>query len=150
VTILDDDDLKRMINKLLAEQRLAVLSSYMDDQPYPNLIAFVHTNDLKNIFFATLRSTKKYENIKNNPYVSMLIDNRGNSPSDFTEAIAVSIFGTVAENDFKDNECINIYLKKHPYLKDFLNIPDCALLKIKIDKFKVVSDFQKVNTILVE
>ena len=144
---MEEVELKSRINKLLADQRLAVLSSNMDDQPYTNLIAFAHTDDLKNILFATLRNSNKFENIKNNPKISMLIDNRGNSPEDISDAIAVSVFGTVSEVNSEVDKCMGIYLDKHPYLKDFLELADCALLKININKFRVVSNFQNVDTL---
>ena len=142
---MEESELKKKVSELLSNQRLAVLSSNMNDQPYPSLIAFAHTDDLQNLFFATLRNSKKYENIKNNPKVSMLIDNRGNSPSDISDAIAVSAFGKVSETDIKDKHCIALYLDKHPYLKEFLDLPDCALLKIKVERLNVISHFQNLD-----
>ena len=147
---MDENELRSRINELFTGQRLAVLSSNMNDQPYPSLIAFAHTDDLKNILFATLRNSNKYENIKNNPKISMLIDNRGNSPEDISDAIAVSVFGTVSEVDSEVDKCMGIYLDKHPYLKEFLEMADCALLKINIDQFKVVSNFQSVDTLSID
>lgn len=147
--ILDEHELKKVVIDILTGQRLAVLSSNMNDQPYPSLIAFAHSEDLRNLFFATLRNSKKYENIKNNPKVSMLIDNRGNSPSDISDAIAVSVFGKASETDIKDEHCVALYLNKHPYLKEFLSMPDCALLKIEVKKYQLVSNFQNVDTLLI-
>jgi general stress protein 26 len=147
---MDEYELRKRVNELFNDQRLAVLSSNMKDQSYPNLVAFVHTEDLKNLFFATLRSSIKYENIKNNPKISMLIDNRGNSPSDISEAIAVSVFGNASEIDREDELSMDIYLRKHPYLKDFIEMPDCALLKIQVEKFKVISNFQNVDILLID
>jgi general stress protein 26 len=142
---MEERELREKVNDLLTEQRLAVLSSYMKDQPYPNLIAFVHTNNLKNLYFATLKNSIKYTNIKDNPKISLLVDNRDNTPTDISEAIALSVFGTISEIDCKDEQCKDIYLRKHPYLKDFLEMPDCALLKIIVEKYLIVSNFQNVN-----
>ena len=149
VIIMEEQELRKRVNELLINQRLAVLSSNMNDQPYPSLVAFAHTEDLQTLFFATLRSSKKYENIKSNPKISMLIDNRGNSPKDISNAIAVSVFGTVSEINSEDEKVRDIYLGKHPYLKDFIEMQDCALLKIKVDEVKVVSNFQNVDTLLI-
>ena len=147
---MEKNELRRRLKELLTNQRLAVLSSNMNDQPYPSLIAFAHTDDLKNIFFATLRKSIKYENITNNPKISMLIDNRRNSPSDIAEALAVSVFGTASEIDCNVDQCKDVFVKKHPYLKEFIAKPDCALLRFKIEKFTVVSNFQNVDTLLIE
>ena len=43
---LEVNELRNRINELLTDQRLAVLSSNMNDQPYTNLIAFAHSEDL--------------------------------------------------------------------------------------------------------
>jgi general stress protein 26 len=139
---MEETELRKKVNDLFSDQRLAVLSSNMNDQPYPSLVAFAHTDDLKNLFFATLRDSNKYKNIINNPKISMLIDNRGNSTSDFSDAIAVSVFGIASEIDAETDKIMNIYLTKHPYLKNFIEMHGCALLKIKVEKFKVISNFQ--------
>ena len=49
----------------------------------------------------------------------MLIDNRGNSPSDISEAIAVSVFGTVVDVGSDADSDFNIYLKKHGKSEQF-------------------------------
>ena len=121
VMILDEYELRKRVNELLFNQRLAVLSSNMKDQPYPSLIAFAHTNDLQNLFFTTLRNSNKYKNIKNNPKISILIDNRGNSPSDISDAIAVSVFGTASEIDINDkhySECKAFFYNKFGFIQE--------------------------------
>jgi general stress protein 26 len=146
---MNDAELKRNLQDLFNEQKLAVLSSNKQDQPYPSLIAFSCTEDLKNFIFVTLRDSNKFNNIKNNPQVSLLIDNRENQPSDFSNAIAVSVFGKAEEIQDDLNLFKNLYLNKHPYLEDFVKSPDCALLKINVEKYSVVSQFQKVQEIIV-
>lgn len=146
---MEEPELKKKLIVLLNEQRLAVLSSNKDDQPYPSLIAFAHTDDLKYIFFATLRNSNKYKNIKNNPKASLLIDNRENTPLDIYNAIAVSVFGTVSEIETSDKGFNEIFLKKYPYLKDFLEMEDCSILKIKVDKYIVISKFQNKDILII-
>jgi general stress protein 26 len=147
---MSDDELRRNIQDLFTEQKLAVLSSNMQDQPYPSLIAFSSTEDLKNFIFVTLRSSNKFENIMNNPQVSLLIDNRANQPSDFSNAMAVSVFGLAEEIHENMDLYKSLYLKKHPYLEDFVKSPDCSLLKINVEKYSIVSQFQKVQTLLID
>jgi nitroimidazol reductase NimA-like FMN-containing flavoprotein (pyridoxamine 5'-phosphate oxidase superfamily) len=146
---MNEDNLIRILKDLFNNQRLAVLASNKQKKPYPNLIAFTCTDDLKNFIFVTLRNSNKFNNIMNNPNVSLLIDNRENLPSDFSNAIAVSVFGFAEE--IKDNEELyrSIYLKKHPYLKDFVKLTDCAFLKINVKKYSIVSQFKKVQEIVI-
>jgi len=146
---MNDDELKRNLQDLFNDQKLAVLSSNKENQPYPSLIAFTCTEDLKNFIFATLRNSNKFNNIMNNPQVSLLIDNRENQPSDFSNSMAVSVFGLAEEIKEDLNLYKNLYLEKHPYLEDFIRLSDCALLKIHVKKYSIVSQFQKVQEIII-
>jgi len=55
--------LKRNLRKLLRSQLLAVLSTQNQGQPYASLVAFASSDDLKSLYFATSRSTRKYANL---------------------------------------------------------------------------------------
>jgi general stress protein 26 len=145
---MSDVELKKNLQDLFNNQKLAVLASNKQNQPYPNLIAFTCTEDLKSFIFVTKRDSNKFNNIMNNPQVSLLIDNRENQPSDFSSAMAVSVFG-LAEEITKDlGQYINLYLQKHPYLEDFVKSSECALLKINVEKYLIVSQFQRVQEIM--
>ena len=141
-------EIKEIVQNLLNSQRLAVLSTQMFGQPYSNLIAFAATEDMKNIFFATSRATRKYANLKTEPRVSLLIDNRSNQETDFGEASAVTVLGTTEEVLGPDRESyLPLYLKKHPYLAEFVTAPTCALIKVKVEKYIMVTQFQEVREI---
>jgi hypothetical protein len=73
----------------------------------------------------------------------MLIDDRDNRPDDIKNAIAVTIVGKSKET--KNKKVINNFLKKHPYLKDFINSPECAMVQIDIEKYISVDNFQNVT-----
>jgi general stress protein 26 len=149
VVNLEKPELRKKLQELFNTQKLAVLGSDMSNQPYPSLIAFAHTDNLQYFIFSTLKDSNKYKNIMNNPRISMLIDNRSNQPSDFSNAIAVSVFGLAEEVKNDKEQFLDLYLKKHPYLKDFVRLPNCVLLRIKVKKYSVVSKFQKVEEIII-
>lgn len=137
--------LKRRLAELFNSQKLAVLSTHNAGQPYASLVAFATTEDLRHLLFATTRSTRKYTNIKSDARVAMLMDNRSNRDSDISNAIAVTATGTTEEVDQKNRDpFLSIYLTKHPHLKDFVNSPSCALIRIRIDTYYLVSKFQRV------
>ena len=56
--------------------------------------------------------------------------------------------GVVGESD--EAAYLNIYLKKHPYLKDFVNSPTCALVLVRVDTYFLVRRFQEVSEIHVK
>jgi heme iron utilization protein len=143
-----DSDIKEIVQDLLNTQRLAVLSTQMSGRPYSNLIAFAAAEGMKDILFATTRATRKYANLKAEPQVSLLIDNRSNQETDFGEAAAMTVLGTAEEVLGPDRErYLHLYLKKHPYLKEFISSPTCALIRVKVEKFILVTQFQEVREI---
>ena len=137
--------LKRRVAELFDSQKFAVLSTHSAGQPYASLVAFAETQDLRHLLFATTRSTRKYVNIKSDARVAMLMDSRSNRDSDISNAIAVTATGTAEEGDQKNGDpFLNTYLTKHPHLKDFVNSPSCALIRMKVDVYYLVSKFQSV------
>jgi nitroimidazol reductase NimA-like FMN-containing flavoprotein (pyridoxamine 5'-phosphate oxidase superfamily) len=144
--IADIAGLKQRIEKLFTSQKLAVLSSYGKRQPYASLVAFAATEDLKYIFFATTRSTRKYENLTSEPNAALLIDDRSNEKKDFSHAIAATALGSSEEvSETERDSLLKIYLAKHPHLKEFVSSPTCALIKVTVQKYYVVSKFQNVQ-----
>lgn len=138
------DETKKIIKKLLENQKFAVLATQSESEPYTNLIAFTSSCDHKNIIFATLKNTKKYSNIRKNSRISILVDNRNNESEDIKRATVISAFGYAQEikNEIKSNK--DLYLKKHPYLHNFINSKDCVLFNLKVDNYIVVNSFENI------
>jgi heme iron utilization protein len=134
-----------VLRSLLQSQSLAALSTCDSGQPYGSLVAFAASEDLGRLYFATPRSTRKYSYLSSEPRVSMLIDNRSNTPEDFHAAAAVTALGRAAE--VLTGEGIQgrrIYLSRHPYLEGFLAAPGTAFFEIGVTVYLMVSRFQNV------
>ena len=141
----DPNKIKRDLKKLLQSQPLAVLATQNQGQPYASLIAFASSDDLKSFYFATTRSTRKYANLSGDSRVAVLVDNRSNKASDFRWAMAATATGKAKEVNARNREkALELYLAKHPHLKDFVHSPTCALCEIKVQTFFVVTRFQSV------
>ena len=140
-----NQDVKKLVRNTLETQNLGVLATLDKTNPYENLVAFVSSKDLKSIVFSTAVYTRKYTNLSTHPQVSFLVDTRSNSEKDFHECVAVTALGKAAEVQ-KEQRSILLrqYLKKHPYLEDFVKSPSCRLFRIQVRKYIVVSEFQKV------
>jgi nitroimidazol reductase NimA-like FMN-containing flavoprotein (pyridoxamine 5'-phosphate oxidase superfamily) len=146
--MIDTAGAKEIVQNLLNTQRLTVLSTQMSGRPYSNLIAFAATEDMRYMFFATTRGTRKYANLTAEPWVSLLIDNRSNQETDFGEASAVTVLGTAEEVlDLDRENYLQFYLQKHPYLEEFVTAPTCALIRVNVEKFIMVTRFQEVREI---
>ena len=136
-----EEQQKKQLYELFLKQRFAVIATQTSNQPYTSLVAFSSTEDLSLLFFATLRQTRKYESILQNTKISMLIDNRQNLSSDIKNAIAVTIVGNASEIKDDRQRFMEIHLKKHPYLKDFLLDSNCALIGLSVEKISIVRQF---------
>jgi nitroimidazol reductase NimA-like FMN-containing flavoprotein (pyridoxamine 5'-phosphate oxidase superfamily) len=139
------DSMRKDLEELFTTQPLAVLSTQNAGQPYASLVAFASSEDLKELYFATTRATRKYANLSSDPRVAMLVDSRSNEVSDFRWAMAVTATGKAEEVEGQEKEkVLKIYLAKHPHLDDFVSSPSCALLKIRVERYYVATRFQNV------
>ena len=138
-------EVKKRIDKVLKSQSIAVLGTSKDDEPYSSLVGFVVTDDLRELVFATMRQRLKYRNIEANPRVTFMIDDRNEQDNDFNETTSVTIVGSA--EDVKGGvreEYASLLVERIPILTDFVSSPDCAVIRVTIDKIYVVSDFESV------
>jgi general stress protein 26 len=140
--VMNDIDIPEDLTELINKQRFCVLATADSGHPYANLVSFATTSDLKSILFATKRQTNKYRNISSESRTALLIDNRGNDPDDIKQAIIVTALGHSKEvNQGKDDK-LKLFLDKHPYMKDFVEDPDCALMELDVSKYIFVKEFE--------
>lgn len=112
-------------------------------QPYTSLMAFAHTPDLRYLIIATLKETQKHTNLLQNAWLSLLIDNRCNSVADYQQAVAISVIGRAEVIPADAAARLQaLFLAKHPQLRAFVTNPECALLRISVQCYRVVSEFQ--------
>lgn len=85
------------LRHLLETQKYAVLATDNHGQPYTSLMAYSITDDLRAFILMTERGRLKYENLRSNPRVAIMIDNRENLGSDLNATIAVTSLGIAEE-----------------------------------------------------
>jgi nitroimidazol reductase NimA-like FMN-containing flavoprotein (pyridoxamine 5'-phosphate oxidase superfamily) len=137
------------IKELIDNERFGVLGSYMEGQPYSNLVAFMPYNDYHSLIFVTPRTTRKYVNLKKHPSSSMLIDSRQGKLADYLDARGVSACGVAYELEpgRETDKIIKLYLKKHPAMEEFVNSPTTAIFELKVNTYYFVENFQEVTEI---
>jgi len=141
----EEQELFLTIHKLLSEQKLGALATHRHGEPWATLIAFAAADNLNLIYFATPKTTRKYSNLVNDPRCSLLIDNRENLVSDFSNSIAVTATGVIKEVDeFEKPAALQFFLNKHPYLQTFTQSPTCALICLQVNRYNLVRRFQEV------
>lgn len=142
---MNEKDLRKQILEVFEHQRFAVIATERNGQPYTHLVAFSFTPDLRTLLFATRRDTQKYLNIMENAYVSVLIDNRENTPSDLSEAITVNAQGMATKTTDLNKEYHRLLLEKHPGLSSFFDDPACALIEVHVRTYQVVQKFENID-----
>ncbi len=134
-----------VLRDLFITQRFAVLATDEHGQPFASLMAFAASEDLRHIVVLTDRATRKFCNLEANPRVALLIDDRENKGSDTQESVAVTAVGEAREIDPTEGvPLLERFLARHPYLADFAASPGCAIIRVKIKSYLLVSRFQKV------
>ncbi|MDT8389516.1 MAG: pyridoxamine 5'-phosphate oxidase family protein [Lentisphaeria bacterium] len=133
------------LKNLLFGQSLGVLATSLASYPYPSLVGFAVREDLSEIYFTTTRATRKYANLVRHPQASLLVDSRAHRPDDFFTAAAVSALGTAGECPAGIRAAAQAaFLKRHPQLTDFVTSATSAMMRLKVEKYILVTAFQNV------
>jgi hypothetical protein len=129
------------------KQLHAVLATDMDGQPYTSLVAYALIPEMKGIIFTTPKSTRKYKNILKNRRVSLLINTRSNTRKDYMNAESLTILGNAIPLRKSKHwlKYADIFLKKHPKLKEILHSSETALILVEIVRCIHVTRFQSVS-----
>jgi nitroimidazol reductase NimA-like FMN-containing flavoprotein (pyridoxamine 5'-phosphate oxidase superfamily) len=101
-------------------------------------MAYVTDPPGSTVYMVTHRDTKKYKNLKANPWVSLLVDTRDENPPQRrakTKALTVSgIFEPLLDPGHKER-ITSLFLEKHPYMEAFVQHPDAQVFSIRIKSF---------------
>ena len=139
-------ELRDTIRRLLASQRLAVLATQGDGQPYTSLVTLAATDNLAHVIFPTLRRSTKYSHLNADARVALLLDNRCDQAPGSPDAMALTAIGVAREVPSEDMARLTqLYLSRHPHLRDFLQDPDCALVEVQVRQYRLVRQLQHVS-----
>ncbi|HNQ00886.1 MAG TPA: pyridoxamine 5'-phosphate oxidase family protein [Syntrophales bacterium] len=138
-------NLRARLDAMLQSQRLAVLSTAgAGGAPYSNLVSFAALGTGR-LLFATTRATRKYANLTADARVALLVDNRRGQEADFHEALAATALGSAVELAGEERDRgIAAYTAKFPFLEEFVRAPSCALFRVDVERWIVVTRFQNV------
>jgi nitroimidazol reductase NimA-like FMN-containing flavoprotein (pyridoxamine 5'-phosphate oxidase superfamily) len=137
---------EELLREILGRQYFAVLNTLRQGLPYSNLVSFAITDDLRSLVFVTGRNTQKYRNIQENHNISLLIDSRTNTPSDTSDAIAITVVGTAREETDDKSILQDILLARHPQLRHFVEAPDSAIMLVTVQEY-IIAGFYKTQRV---
>jgi len=147
----ENQALNHIVRTLFAAQPLGILATQGSGYPYCTIVAFTPSDDLKYLLIATPRSTSKYKNMQHTPGVSLMVDNRSVTSPDFREGIAVNCIGraaTVLPEEFED--CKKRHFQRHKNLRAHLDMPDCVLVRIEVERYVIARGVRQIETLSME
>lgn len=140
-------DVPARLRELEHAQLHAVLATAAEGKPYASLVACALVPDGAGVLFATPRQTRKYRNILANSSVSILVDTRADNGRDYLSAESFTIEGTAhpLRRGRRRDEMREIFLGRHPALRDFVADAGTALVLVKAEQVVHVGRFQEVT-----
>jgi nitroimidazol reductase NimA-like FMN-containing flavoprotein (pyridoxamine 5'-phosphate oxidase superfamily) len=123
---------------LVREKNICVLATVSDNRPHCSLMAYVANEAGTEIYMVTFKNTKKYQNLKENPWVSLLIDTREEDHGPRrSQAKALTVTGTFEQigDHNKRDQIRETLMKRHAQLQGFADHPDAEVFSIRIHSF---------------
>jgi nitroimidazol reductase NimA-like FMN-containing flavoprotein (pyridoxamine 5'-phosphate oxidase superfamily) len=132
--------LERM-KDIVKRNDLCVLATVSEGKPHCSLMSYISDEAGDEIYMISHKQTKKYANLMENPFVSLLIDTRekekGQRRIDIKALTVIGEFQTI--NDPAKKDLIREkFLETHPHLGIFLNDAGAELFSIKIKSFQLL------------
>jgi len=129
------------MKSLLKEMDMCVLATARENRPHCSLMAYVADPEGRWIYMITQRNTKKYRNLMENPWVSLLVDTRceGKGADRGTiEALTVrGVLSPVKEPGARE-EMLRRIVERHPHLAKLAGQPDAEVLSIRVESFQLL------------
>jgi nitroimidazol reductase NimA-like FMN-containing flavoprotein (pyridoxamine 5'-phosphate oxidase superfamily) len=138
--------MKDTVAALLTQQVQCVLATLSDKEQALHLMAFANSIALDKIYLASLESTQKVKNMRNNPKVTCLWDNRTGNNSDHTAGLAMSGFGQAHELTAEPAQtAISLLLQRNANLQPLLSNPSVVIFALHIDRYQWVEGYTQVR-----
>ncbi|MDX1709054.1 MAG: pyridoxamine 5'-phosphate oxidase family protein, partial [Desulfobacterales bacterium] len=114
--------------KALAKQNdICVLATVAGQKPHCSLMAYVTDDNCEEIYMVTHKNSSKYQNLMQNPAVSLLIDTREKSHRSDAKALTVEGVFRRIENAVKQKQVASRLLQTHPHLATFMQHPEAEV-----------------------
>ncbi len=145
--VSEDPGLAARIDRLIQNERFAVLSTQGGGQPYASLIAFAVSSDLSAAVFATPITTRKYRLLMECDRVALLFDTRSGGEKDMMKIEALTATGRAVrlQPGLERDRWAGLLIRRHPHLGSFVQSPTSAVFRIDIVRYFHVIRFQEVS-----
>jgi len=130
------EDVANQIRSILNQQVQSVLATQNQGGLYQHLMAYSAADDLSSIYLSSFDNTQKVRNIRANPNISLLWDNRTGNNKDHTEGFALSAQGSAKiVNTDAHPDLIEQLRNRNDSLAKLLNAEQSVLIVINIKAY---------------
>jgi nitroimidazol reductase NimA-like FMN-containing flavoprotein (pyridoxamine 5'-phosphate oxidase superfamily) len=125
---------------LIRKKDTCVLATVSGGKPHCSLMSYIADSDCREIYMVTHQQTKKFKNLLENPWVSLLIDTREEDPrAEIGQKKALTIAGVFQKIEPAKEESIRVeFLEKHPQLKELVEDPGAEIISIRVQSFQLL------------
>jgi nitroimidazol reductase NimA-like FMN-containing flavoprotein (pyridoxamine 5'-phosphate oxidase superfamily) len=137
--------MKNTVAALLNQQVQCVLATLNDKEQALHLMAYAISTELDEIYLASLESTQKVTNMRANPNVTCLWDNRTGNNADHTAGLAMSGFGRARELTGEYARLArSLLLQRNATLQELLSDPTVVIFSLRINRYQWVEGYTRV------
>ena len=131
-------DLTNMLKKikaLILRKDCCVLATTDGETPHCSLMAYLPSDSGERLFLVTSSASRKYQNIRRHPRVSLLIDTRGEQQRELTQALTVTGTCDLLQDTAEIARVKAAFIRQHPHLDNFIRSDDIVVVCVQIDFF---------------
>lgn len=128
-------DAKEKMKRLLREQNMCVLATCSDNEPHCSLMAYVTDDPVSTVYMVTLKESRKFRNLMENPQASLLVDTRvGSDPLERAGIQALTVYGSfqALKSKLEREQVMRRLAQVHPHLEKLLVHPDVEPFGIRV------------------
>ena len=138
------------INALILRKDSCVLATTDGKTPHCSLMAYVPDDSGERLYLVTSSASRKYQNIRRHPRVSLLIDTRGEQPRKLTQAVTVTGTCDILQDTVEISRVKAAFVRQHPQLNDFICKGDIAVMSVQIDFFLLLEGPERAHYQILE
>lgn len=129
------------VKDVLQDNTLCVLCTATRGNPHCSLMTYTLGDTLRMVYMVSLRDSRKYKNLLENPNVSLLVDNRQGLrfPSE-DRVVSITFEGVFQHLDEDESARVSSRLANaHRELDEILRNPDCVIFGIRLTTFLMLN-----------
>jgi general stress protein 26 len=145
-------DIRPLVEALLTGQLFAVLATQGDaGRPHLSIVSFLSADSLRSLIFVTPRKTRKYGYLRKKPEAALFIDDRREKIEDIMQVTGIEAAGSTTELAGEERAAYrSAFLSRFPGLSDFYDSPENAVIRIAVEEYNVVDNFQNMRILKAE